>query len=164
MSNSVSSQESMNNDLEGELILIFLTEYHSLEQALVRAGFTKARRPPGNVQPDWVRFARHIERRFHPGCSSELQEAVNYLLRQPGELELRRERLHGSSAGQLSGLHSDIVRLSELIQETAFRLIHGINFVEDPVYDFEYVTAALLVVAAWSCCDPRVESLLAHLQ
>jgi hypothetical protein len=90
----------MNNDLEGELVLIFLTEYHSLEQALVRAGFTKASRPPGNVQADWVRYARHIERRFRPDSSPDLQEAVNYLLYRLEEPELRKERLYGRSTGQ----------------------------------------------------------------
>ena len=164
MSNPMSSQASMNYDVDGELVLIFLTEYYSLEQALVRAGFTKASRPPGNVQPDWVRFARHIERRFNRASSLELQEAVDYLLGEPEESELRGERLDGSSAKSLSSPQSEIVRLSELIQETGYRLIHGINFLEKPVWDFEYVTAALMVVAAWSVCDPQVESLLAHAQ
>lgn len=154
----------MVDDADGDLDLIFLTEFGSLEQALVRAGFTRARRPPGNVQPDWVRFARHIERRFRPDGLPELQEAISYLLYQPQELERRRERLHGSSAQQTSSPHSDMVRLSELIQETGHMLIHGINFLGRPVYDFERVMAALLVVEAWSYCDPKVESLLVHVQ
>src|SRR5574341_1131248 len=157
MNSTFPGQSFMIDNADGELDLIFLTEFRSLEQALVRAGFTKASCPPGNVQPDWVRFARHIERRFHPDSSAELQGAVSYLLYEPEEPELDRERLRDSCGGETSSPPSDIVRLSELIQETEHKLIHGINFLENPVYDLERVMAALLVVVAWSCCDPMVE-------
>ena len=106
-------ETSPNNDFDEELVLTFLTNYHSLEQALVRAGFTRAGHTPGNPRPDWGKFARHIERLFDPDSSPELMGAVCYLLGEPEEQELRRERLQASVPGELSSPASDIVWLSE---------------------------------------------------
>jgi hypothetical protein len=162
MNSTFPAQGFTNDDADGELVLIFLTEFRALEQALIRAGFTKAGGTHGTAQPDWVRFVRHIERRFHPESSPELQGAVSYLLYDPDKLELRRERLQGSYPGETFSAHSDILWLSELVQEIGNKLIHGINFQKTPGYDTEYVMAALLVVEAWSYIDPTVESLLTH--
>ena len=160
---TVPGQNWITEDAEGELILIFLTEFRSLEQALIRAGFTKAGQLHG-TQPDWVRFIRHIERRFRPECSPDLLEAVLYLLRDPEKLTLRRKRLQDSLPGERSSAQSDILWLSELVQETVHKLTHGIPFLKKAEYDSEQIMAALLVVEAWSYCDPMIESLLTHVQ
>lgn len=164
MTSTFHGQGILNDDSDGELALTFLTEFHLLEQALVRAGFTRAGRSQGTAQPDWTRFVRHIEARFRPDSSPELQGAVSYLLCDRRSLERRRAQLRGSFPGEASSAQSDIVWLSELVQETGNALTHGMRFGKTPAVEFEYLMAALLVVAAWSCCDPTVERLLMHTQ
>jgi hypothetical protein len=164
VNSTFSGEDFIGDDADEDLVLIFLTEFRSLEQALVRAGFTKAGRSHGTAQPDWARFIRHIERRFRPESSPELQGAVSYLLADPDKVALRRKRLQGSLPGEPSSAHSDILWLSELVQETGNKLTHGIPFLKKADFDAAQITAALLVVEAWSYCDPKVESLLTHVQ
>ena len=164
MNGTLSGDEFLGDDFDTDLILTFLTEFHLLEQAVIKAGFTKAGRIHGNTQVDWVRFVHYIERRFRPASSVDLQEAVNYLLTHPGNVALRRERLQNSWPGETSSVHSDIVWLSELVQETGNRLTHGIPFLKKGDIDSTQIMAALMVVEAFSYCDPTIESLLTHLQ
>lgn len=158
MSAMRSHQGLPDHDIDEELILIFLTEFQALEQALIRAGFTRAGGPSRDPQADWVRYARHIEASFRPDSSPELQGAVSYLLCEPEKLERRRERLPHSYPGETASPYSDLVWLSELVQEAGTRLSHGINFLKTPGFDTAYLTAVLLVVAALSHSDPVVES------
>lgn len=144
------------NDFDGELALIFLSHYHALEEALVRAGYTRAGHTTGNPRPDWGRFARHIEGKFVPESSPELMGAVCYLLADPEKEALRRER-PGASSPQ-----SDLLWLAELVQEIRDRLLLRINFPDIPLRDDTAVLAAFLIVQNWSHIDPGVESLLAH--
>jgi hypothetical protein len=164
MNNHPASQAAANDTFDEELILTFLTEFHLFERALIRAGFTKAGRTPGNSQPDWARFARHIESHFHPDSSPDLQGAVSYLLCDPGKLALRRKRLQSTYPGETYSPHSDLVWLSELVQEAGKQLTHGINAPTVPGYDTAYIMSALLVLEAFSYIDPMVESLLTHVQ
>ena len=165
MNLALPDQDLPDNDLDEELILIFLTEFQALEQALVRAGFTRAGSPSRDPQADWVRYARHIESRFRPDSSPELQGAVSYLLCDPEKLQRRRERLPDSYPGETASPYSDLVWLSELVQEAGTRLSHGINFLKAPGFDTTYLTAVLFVVAALSHSDPVVESFfMKHVQ
>jgi hypothetical protein len=153
------------DNIDEELILIFLTEFQALEQALIRAGFTRTGGPSRDPHADWGRYARHIEARFRPDSSPELQGAVSYLLYEPEKLERRRERLPDSYPGEPSSPYSDLVWLSELVQEAGNRLSHGINFLKTPGFDTAYLTAVLFVVAAFSHSDPVVESFfMKHVQ
>jgi hypothetical protein len=164
MNNSSPIQDLPGDDLDAELILTFLTEFHLLEQALIRAGFTKAGRIHPNVQPDWGGFVRHIEPRFDPDSSPALQGAVSYLLYDPDKMALREKRLDGSLPGDASNADSDILWLAELVQETGNEFTYGIPFLEKADFDLAYITAALMVVEAWGKCDPTIESLLSHVQ
>jgi hypothetical protein len=105
-----------------------------------------------------VRYARHVEARFRPDSSPELEGAVSYLLFEPDSLERRRERLPDSYPGEPASPHSDLVWLSELVQEAGNRLRHEIHSLKTPGLDTAYLTAVLLVVAALSHVDPAVES------
>ena len=158
MNPSLPPQDLPDTSFDEELILIFLTEFQALEQALVRAGFTRPGGLARHPQADWVRYARHIEARFRPDSSEELQGAVSYLLCEPENVERRRERLPDSYPGEPSSPYSDLVWLSELVQEAGHRLRHEVNSRKTPAFETAYLTAALLVVAALSHSDPAVES------
>ena len=145
-------------ELDEELALTFLTEYHAFEQALVRAGFTRAGRTPGSKQPDLGRFARHIEKHFHPDNSEMLEGAVAYLLCNPRHQELREERLEKSFPWETSDPQSDVVWLLELVQQTRNRLTLDINFPVAPGMDTALVMAALFVVEAMAHVDQEMES------
>jgi len=138
-------------DFDAEMVLDFLAAYHALEQALVRAGFTRAGRRSGNPQPDWGGFVRHIEEKFDPESSPELMGAVCTLLGQPLARELRRE---------LPSPVSDVLWLAERVQEIRDRLLLRINFAGKPWGDDTIVVAAWYVVRAWSSIDPKVQCLL----
>ena len=146
-------------DFDAQMVLDFLAAYHALEQALVRAGFTRSGRRSGNPRPDWGGFARRIEKKFDPGSSPELMEAVCTLLGQPltvpvifrGARELRRELLTPVS---------DVLWLAERVREIRDRLLLRINFAGVPWGDDTIVVAAWYVVQAWSAIDPKVQSLL----
>jgi hypothetical protein len=163
MNNTFLGQSFM-DDADGELVLIFLTEFRALEQALLRAGFIRPVRAHGNAQPDWGRFVRQIEGRFRPDASPELQGAVNYLLTDPVKGKARWKRLQNELPGEASSVHSDIVWLSELILEAQNKLTFGMPILDEDGFDSGYIMAALLIVEAWSYCDPTIESLLAHVQ
>jgi hypothetical protein len=164
--NSVSPEERFTDpDPDEELVLIFLTEFRSLEQALIRAGFTRAGRIHAPPQPDWARFVRHIEPRFRPESSPELEGAVSYLLYDPEKMKARRRRsLQESPFGETSGAESDILWLSELVQATGNKLTYGIPFLKKDDFDAAEITAALMVVEAWSYCDPAIGRLLTNVQ
>jgi hypothetical protein len=155
MNNHLPHETSPNSGLDIDLVLTFLADCHALEGALVRAGFTRAGSTPGNARPDWSKFARHIEGKFDPESSPELIGAVCYLL---GELESPERRW------EQSGPQSDIFWLSELVRKIRNRLLLRINFAGGPCSDITSVLAAMLIVEAWSTIDPKVESLLTHVQ
>jgi hypothetical protein len=155
MNDFLPQKESPHDDFDEELVLTFLALYHSLEQALVRAGYTRAGYTPGNPQPDWGGFARHIAGKFDPDSSPELMGAFCYLLGEPGAQELRME---------LPSPVSDILWLSELVQEVRNRLLLWMNFAGKPWGNDANVVAALYIIQAWSKLDPQVESLLTHVQ
>jgi hypothetical protein len=56
--------------------------------------------------------------------------------------------------------HSDILWLAELVLETGNKLTHGLPFLKQSDFESDQILAALLVLEAWSCCDPMIESLL----
>lgn len=160
MSIPPSSQAPANRDFDEELVLTFVCHYQALERALVRAGYRRAGRTPGSFQADWGRFAYHLEGRFNPAASPVLQGAVAHLLCEPDNLELREQRLENSFFWDITSPHRDIVWLSELIQLTGTRLVHGLNFPGRPRVDLAQVSAALFVLEEWAHLDPEVESLL----
>jgi hypothetical protein len=111
------------------------------------------------------RFVRHIEPRFHPESSPELEGAVSYLLYDPEKMKARRRRLlQDSPFGETSSAQSDILWLSELVRATGNKLTHGIPFLKKDDFDAAEITATLMVVEAWSYCDPTIERLLTHVQ
>lgn len=152
------------DDLDGDLILTFLTEFELFEQALVRAGYVKAGSGYRNAQPDWTGYARQIEPRFRPDSSVEVQGAISYLLCDPDNRRLREQRLEDSLPGELSNAESDLFWLVELIQETGRKLTYGIHFPETYEMETTYVTAAWFVLAALSAYDPKVDRLLMRVQ
>jgi hypothetical protein len=164
MNNTFPKPDLLNDDGDADLILTFLTEFHMLEKALIQAGFTKVGRIHGGIQVDWRRFVRHIERHFDPDSSPVLQGAVSYLLYDPDKLALRQKRLESPRPEEASIADSDILWLAELVQEMGNRLTHGISFLKASDFDSVQVMAALMVVEAWSSCDPGIKSLLAQVQ
>ena len=164
MKDTSPKQDLPGDDFDGDLILTFLTEFHLLEQALIRAGFTKMGRIHRNAQADWTRFVRHIERRFDPDSSPALQGAVSYLLYDPDKMAIREQRLEDSLPGDASSADSDILWLAELVQETRTRLTYGIPFLKETSFDSAQVMAALMVLEAWAKCDPTIGQLLPHVQ
>jgi len=148
------------DEVDEELALTFLTFHHTLERALVQAGYTRAGHTPASVRADWERFARHIEAQFDPDSDEVLQGAVGYLLWNQENLDLRNERLEDSFPWEPSSPHNDIVWISVLIQQTRDRLLHRINFLGNPGSDTAQVTAALFVVEAWARLDPKVEGFI----
>ena len=152
------------DDFDGDLILTFLTEFELFEQALVRAGYVKAGSAYRNVQPDWMGYARHIEPRFHPDSSVEVQGAISYLLCDPNNRKLREERLENELPGEISITANDLLWLVELVQETGRKLTYGIHFQEKYEMETTYVTAAWFVLAALSAYDPTMDRLLMRVQ
>jgi hypothetical protein len=159
-SRAPSVRNKREQEIEDDLALTFLTEYQAFEQALVRAGFTRPGRIPGSVQVDWERFARHIERHFRPDSSVELQGAVAYLLYEKCNQELRLTRLQHPLPWEIVSPLSDLVWLSELVQQTRNELMLGFQFPETSSLKMARVLAALLVVEGMAYTDPQLECLL----
>jgi hypothetical protein len=143
-----------------ETVLYFLSHYQALERALMRAGYTRAGHTSGSVQPDWPRFARHIQPRFEKDTEPVIQGAVAYMLLDEDHLALREERIENAHPWESPDPHNDTVWLAELLQQTRKRLIHWLNFPGAPAMDMAMVSAALFIVDAWSILDPQVEKLL----
>ena len=59
---------------------------------------------------------------------------------------------------------NNIVWLAVLVQQTGNRLLGWINFRGEPGCDDADVTAAMLIVHAWSSSDPGVKGTQAHVQ
>jgi hypothetical protein len=163
LNHSPFGQAPSNREYDEELVLTFLSHFNSLEQALVRAGYTQASHAPTTARADWGSFARHIEKQFDPDSSPVLQGAVAYLLCDPENRELRYERIGNSYPWENPDPHNDIVWLSELLQQTGARLLHELNFPGRPRCDLATISAAWFIVEAWSHLDPQVERLLSGL-
>jgi hypothetical protein len=164
MNDHLSPQTSDDNNLDEGLVLDYLADCHSLDGALVRAGFARAGRSPGTARPDWQQFALSIQGKFVPDPEEEVGAAVAYLLTDPARQELRWQRMEDSTLGEPSYLHYDIVWLSVLLEEIRNRLLHWINFRGEPGCDDTDVAAAVLIVHAWSSIDPRVKGTQAYVQ
>jgi hypothetical protein len=162
MNDHLPKKTTPDDELDEVLVLNFLADYHLLEGALVRAGFTRAGRSPRDARPDWEQFSLHIEGKFDPESAVELEMAVNYLLADLHREELRQKRLGESILGEPSKPHSDIVWLAELVQEIRHRSLLWINLRGKPGCEDADVMAAMLIVEAWSYLDPKVKSMLAH--
>jgi hypothetical protein len=147
-------------DSDEELVLTFLSDFHALEKALVQAGYTRVGRTPASAGPDWSRFARHIQARFDPQASQVLQGAVAYMLWDEDNVELRNEQIENGAFWENPDPHNDTVWLSELVQQTSRKLIHGYNFPGKPRVDLAMVSAAMFIVEEWSRLDPDVERLI----
>ncbi len=143
-----------------ETLLYFFSHYHALEQAIMRAGYTRSGHRPGSAQPDWSRFARHIEPEFKKDSEPVIQGAVAYLLLDEEHLELRNERIENAHFWESPDPHNDVIWLAELLQQVRKRLIHRLNFPDAPAVDITMVSAALFIVDAWAQLDPEVEKLL----
>ena len=148
------------DEMGEEEALTFLTLYQLLEQALVRAGFTRPGRTPGCARADWTGFARHMEGRSDPELDVVMQAAIAHLLWQPDLLALRNERLENADRWENVDPDNDSDWLAELLQRTHNQLIQAINFPKVPACDPVTLSAALVVLERWAHLDPGVESLL----
>lgn len=146
--------------VDEETVMFFLIRYQELEQALMRAGYTRASHTPGRAQPDWPRFARHIQPLHDARASEAVRCAAAFMLLDEDNLALREERLENAPPWENPDPHNDAIWLAELLQWTERKLFHGLNFVGTPGCDITMVTAALLIVDEWSRLDPEVEKLL----
>jgi hypothetical protein len=156
------NKTSQDNDFDWDLVLTFLTDYLMLEGALVQAGFTQAGCRPGNPQPDWKGFARHIAGKFDPDSSPELMGAVCTLLADPEDPGFFRKRRTEPSLWEPSIPERNTAWLGEVVQQIRDQLLLQINFVQIPACDDTSLAAALVLVDAWAIIDPKVESLLAR--
>jgi len=144
-----------------ETLLYFFSHYHALEQAIMRAGYTRAGPTPGSFHADWPRFARHIEPEFKKDTEPVIQGATAYLLLDEEYLDLRNERIENAHFWESPDPNNDTVWLAELLQQVRRGLIHRLNYPDAPPVDIAMVTAALFIVEAWAKIDPIVEGLLA---
>ncbi len=145
-----------------EMVLDFLTRYHDLGQALVRAGFTKGSPTPGMVLPNWEQFALHIEERFDPDSDEILQGAVSYLNWHDENLARRNARIDESHVWETYDVDNDMVWLAESIQQVAHQLSDEINHMDRQPLDDAQVFAAVYVLMAWAELDPEVARWLAQ--
>jgi len=162
-SETLLDQEERGRRTAEQATLMYLSLYHDLEHALLRAGFIRARSTPGSSQPDWIGFARHIERRFQPDRSDGLKLAVTHLLEGGKNQVLRGQRLENYSPLE-NGIQHDIDWIAELLQHTRNLLVHELNFPGRAGCDLNQIMAAMFVVQDWSHLDPQVEGLLDYLQ
>lgn len=140
------------NSSDPELVLTFLAMFSRFEKALKKAGFAK---PGRTSRADWERYVRQIEGRFDPDATPELQGAVAYLLGLPAGKETIRA---------IPGSLRDIFKLSALIQETGNNLARRMDFERACESGDEVVLACLLILEAWSHCDPDIHRVLNTIQ
>ncbi len=164
MNDLIPPQTADPDNLDEALALDYLGYYHSLEGALLRAGFTRPGHSPGSVRADWQQFALSIQGKFVPDPEDEVGAAVNYLLTNPAMQDLRFERMQEAPLEEPTYLHYDIVWLSVLVQQIGNKLMGWINFRGEPGCDDADVTAAMLIVHAWSSIDPGLKGTLTYVQ
>lgn len=134
MSDSQQVQNTTNQDRDEQIVLMYLSFCHTLEQALVRSGFARVGNTPGVVLADWKKFALHIEGKFDPHETKGLKMAVEHLIHAERNVDLRFKWLDRHSLFG-NGLPHDIVWLAELIQHTQLTVIDAHNFPKDQGYD-----------------------------
>jgi hypothetical protein len=136
-------------EMDEHLILSYLAMYRLLERSLVQAGFTTTTASYKRPRPDWYRWARHIEKGFNPGSSEELEASVEHLVSLRDEMEQLPGRRQNRIQWESASSYSDILWLTEMLQQTNLQLTHRYNLAETPGCDTAQVMAALLVVGAW---------------
>lgn len=146
------SRQKDEKDFDTELILTFFSVFNRFERALKKAGFTK---PGRNTVPDWERFAKHIEGQFDPEATPELQGAVLYMLGHASRRATREIK---------SRYPSEVLWLSTSIQETAKDIARRMNFERYSNIEDEVMLASLMILEAWSHCDPKIEEILNDVQ
>ena len=136
-------------EADADLILTYLAFYRHLEQALVRAGFVRVISSHNQPRPDWYRWAMHIEKQFDPASDDVLHQSVDHLLLLRDDMEALPGRWQNRLQWESASPYSDILWLTEMLQETSLRLTQRYNFADTPGCDAGQVMAALFVVQAW---------------
>jgi hypothetical protein len=154
------TQDEVARRLDEQAVMHFLFRYQELEQAVMRAGYIRAGRTPGSSQPDWSRFARHIQSSFDRDSDPAVQGAVAYMLLEDDNLAQRNERLENSPLWEDPDPNNDTVWLAELLQQTWRKVIHALNFPGRPGCDMNMICAAEFILDAWAHLDPEVEKQL----
>jgi hypothetical protein len=146
------------------LAFTFLLYYQRFEQILLRAGFTREGRRPGNLRADWERFARHIQAKFDPEADLALSGSVGVLLRDPDNPELYRNRGREFFLQEPIIPERNTVWLAELVREVRNRILYGILLTGVATCEMAQVSAALFLLGSWAYLDPALESLWADVE
>jgi hypothetical protein len=156
------AQDNDAGRVDEEAVLHFLFRYQELEQALMRAGYIQAGRTSGSSQPDWSRFARHIQSSFHPDSDPALHGAVAYMLWDDDNLAQRNERIEKSLIWE--DPNNNMVWLAELLQQIWRRVVHGLNLPGQQGCDITMICAAEFILDAWARLDTEVEKQLSKVR
>jgi hypothetical protein len=116
---------------------------------LLRAGFVRSPGARKQVRPDWYGWARHINQKFDPGCSDELDDSVDYLLGLRDDEEPRPVRTQNRLQWESASAFSHNLWLADMLQQTTMQLSYRYNFTETPSCDAPQVMACLFVAEAW---------------
>ncbi len=138
----------------------FLLRYQALGRALVKAGYIRPHATPALLQPDWERFAQHIQERFHPEADAALEASVDYMLYRKDLLALRNEQIDAEPLWETYSVDDDGIWLARLIQRIAGTLLHQLRFVDTQACDIDLVCSAAFVLIDWAALDPDVEKYL----
>jgi hypothetical protein len=142
-------EPDIEDELDEELNLTYLACDRLFELALVRAGFVQVVSSYKQAQPDWYRWARHIEKQFDPGSAVELEAAVDHLLSLREDMESLPGRLQNRLTWESASPFSDNLCLAEMLQQTRLQLTHHYNIPATPGCDSAQVMAALFVAQEW---------------
>jgi hypothetical protein len=147
-------------DFDRELVFRFFTVFSLFEYALKQSGF---RTTTGDAQANWDAFARSIQDVFDPNSSSELKEAVDYLLYCPpmkqviekGQMVFRRRDPNQNS--------SDTEKLAIYIRRVRNNLFHGGKFRYERPRDLELIQHAMVILESWAQLDKDIKQELENI-
>ena len=147
-------------DFDRDLVFKFFTVFSLFEYALKNTKYRKGNNE--RVDADWDLFAKEIHDRFDSSSTTELQEAVNYLLAHPTKKQILRDNsLLFVDSGSVT--HRTIW-LAKLINRTRNNLFHGGKFRYERPRDPELLKCSLIVLESWAHLQPDVERELKYVQ
>lgn len=117
-----------------DIVFGYMVVYSRFEYSLKRSGYV--RRDGNSVSANWERYIKDIERTFGTESSTQVKEAIDYLLNHPPQSQVLSDQQQLTFQSHSSTLNGSIpLRLYHCARIVRNNLFHGGKYPSNPVSD-----------------------------
>jgi hypothetical protein len=133
-----------------DLIFEFFMVYSRFEASLKEAGFHRTARDE-HVEPDWRKFAKHVQDKLNPDISPEFRRAFDYYLNSPPKIQIVKNERLGWKENTKRDKETDFAWVIRSIGIVRNNLFHGGKFPWNPWRDVTLLSHGLIIL--YTCLE-----------